>query len=480
MKFNISKMDILQSFKSRKFKYGGYATLLTLIVIAALIIVNLVADLIPVRIDLTWNKMYSLSEQTYDVLDNLDKDITIYYVGEQGSVSPLIEEIVNRYTSRNSRIRTDYIDPVRDPITAQKYTKDGSQLSAGGLVVECGEIFRIIRQYDMYNFSQTSSGFQPESLAVEQRLTSALLYVSGAEMPVVYELEGHGETALDYNTRKQMELENFELKGLNLLGLDEVPEDADLLIINAPLRDISEEETEVLKAYLENEGKALFMMDLLIQDLPNFQSLFQVYGVKMTNSLVIEGEQGRYIGGNPLYLLPQYGNHDIVSPIKSNNIPLVVHGGQAIEILETKRNTLTIDTLLSTSEKAFARSATSSQTSLEKQEDDLTGPFPLAVAIEDSIYNLAANESYVTRMVVIGNAGFMSSGWEGSIDLFLNSLNWLHEREETISIRPKPLGVKPLTITDTQLKIYGALALLVIPLACLAAGLTVWLRRRNL
>jgi ABC-type uncharacterized transport system involved in gliding motility auxiliary subunit len=181
-----------------------------------------------------------------------------------------------------------------------------------------------------------------------------------------------------------------------------------------------------------------------------------------------------------LYLLPQYGNHDIVSPIKSNNIPLVVPGGQAIEILETKRNTLTIDTLLSTSEKAFARSATSSQTSLEKQEDDLTGPFPLAVAIEDSIYNLAANESYVTRMVVIGNAGFMSSGWEGSIDLFLNSLNWLHEREETISIRPKPLGVKPLTITDTQLKIYGALALLVIPLACLAAGLTVWLRRRNL
>ena len=101
MKFNISKMDILQSFKSRKFKYGGYATLLTLIVIAALIIVNLVADLIPVRIDLTWNKMYSLSEQTYDVLDNLDKDITIYYVGEQGSVSPLIEEIVNRYTSRS-------------------------------------------------------------------------------------------------------------------------------------------------------------------------------------------------------------------------------------------------------------------------------------------------------------------------------------------------------------------------------------------
>ena len=85
MKFNISKMDILQSFKSRKFKYGGYATLLTLIVIAALIIVNLVADLIPVRMDLTWNKMYSLSDQTHDVLDNLQDDIMIHFIGEQGS-----------------------------------------------------------------------------------------------------------------------------------------------------------------------------------------------------------------------------------------------------------------------------------------------------------------------------------------------------------------------------------------------------------
>lgn len=482
MKFSKNKTNILQSFKSKKFKYGGYATVMTLIVIAALIIVNLVADLIPVRIDLTSNKMYSLSEQTENVLANLEEDVTIYFIGEPGSGNVMIEEIVQRYSRLSNHISTDYMDPVRDPITAQKYTKDGGQLSYGNLLVEQGEVFRIISQYDMYNFSQNQSTGQSqvESLAVEQRLTSAILFVSGAEMPVAYQLEGHGEAALNYNTTKQMELENFDLQSLNLLGLDEVPEDADLLIINGPQRDLSQEELEVLEKYLSNNGKAIFMMELLIQELPNFQTLFQTYGIELTNSLVVEGEQGKYIGGNPLYVLPTLSSHEIVSPIKSNSIPLIIPGAQAIQVAGSTRNTLTIEPLLTTSDKAFARSASSSETSLEKQADDLSGPFTLAVAIEDRVYNLSANESFTARMVVIGNSGFLNTGLEGAGNLFMNSLNWIFEREESISIRPKALGVQPLTITATQQKVYGALSMIIIPLGCLIAGLVVWLRRRNL
>mgnify|MGYP000915234646 CR=1 FL=1 len=477
----MKKMNILQSFKSRKFKYGGYATLLTVIVIAAVIVINLVAGLIPLRIDLTRNQLYTLSEQTYDVLKNLKDDITIYYVGEQGSVSPAIEEIVQRYADNSDRIRTDYIDPVRDPLTAQKYTKDGTSLSSGSIVVENGEVFRVIDQYDMYNFTQSSSGdYQPESLAVEQRLTSALLFVSGAEMPVAYVLEGHSETALDTNARKQMELENFEIKDLNLLGQDKVPEDADLLIINSPQKDLSKEEEEALRTYLENQGRALFMMDVLLNDLPNFQALFNTYGIQLSHALVLEGEQGKYAGGNPLYLVPGYGDHDIINPIKTNKMPLLIPGGQAINILDTKRNTLTIAPLLTTSDKAFGRKADSQESSLEKLADDVPGPFNLAVAIEDSVYNLAANETYTTRMVVIGNSSFLSTGYEGGSNLFMNSLNWIFEREDSITIRPKSLAVQPLNIVENQVRIYGALALIIIPAAILIAGLVVWLRRRHL
>jgi ABC-2 type transport system permease protein len=477
----MKKTNILQSFKSKKFKYGGYATLMTAIVIAAVIVVNLVAGLIPLRLDLTRNKLYTLSEQTYDVLNNLDEDVTIYFVGEPGTTTPAIEEIVRRYVDNSGgRIRTDRIDPVRDPLTAQKYTKDGGSLGTGSLVVESGEVFRIIGQYDMYNFSQTSQNFELESLAVEQRLTSAILYVSGAEMSVAYQLEGHGEATLDYNTRKQMELENYELKSLNLLGLDEVPEDANIIIVNSPKRDLTKEEEEALRAYLENQGRAIFMMDLLIEDLPNFQALFSTYGIQLSNAMIIEGEPGSYIGNNPLYLLPKFGSHDITRPIDSDKLPLFIPGGQAIDTLDTVRNTIKFYPLLTTSDKAYARPADSQEMSYEKQDTDLTGPFNLAVAIEDNVYNLAANETYLTRLVVIGNSTFMNTGFEGSANLFMNSLNWVYERDESITIRPKSLKIQPIRITRTQLQIYGALALIVIPLACLASGLAVWLRRRHL
>ncbi|HCS75386.1 MAG TPA: ABC transporter, partial [Clostridiales bacterium] len=415
MKFGNRKgkknINILQSFKNKKFRYGSYATLVTLIVLAALIVVNLAADLLPVRIDLTTNKMYSLSEQTENVLDNLDKDVTIYFIGEPGTGNVVIEENVQRYARLSDHIRIDYIDPVRDPLTAQKYTKDGGQLSYGNLLVEQGEVFRIISQYDMYNFSQNQNTGERkvESLAVEQRLTSAILYVSGADMPVAYQLDGHGEASINYATTKQMELENFVLESLNLLGMDEVPEDADLLIINGPQRDLSAEELTVIQDYLENNGKAIFMMDLLISDLPNFQTLFNTYGIQMSNALVIEGEQGRYIGGNPLYVLPQFGSHEIVNPIKSNSMPLIMPGVQGIEVSDNTRNTLTIEPLLTTSDQAYGRSADSEGTSMEKQEGDLSGPFSLAVAIEDRVYNLSANETYTARMVVIGSSSFLNT-----------------------------------------------------------------------
>ncbi|HHU49581.1 MAG: GldG family protein [Caldicoprobacterales bacterium] len=478
MKFANKK--VFQSFKSRKFKYGSYATLMTLIVIAVLIVVNLVVDMIPVRIDLTWNKLYSLSEQTYKVLDNLEDEIWIYYIGEEGNTNPAVEEIVQRYASYSSLISTGYMDPVRDPITAQKYIKDGDQLSAGSLIVECGDVYRVITQYDMYNFVQTASGLQVESMAVEQRLTSAIMFVSGASMPVAYQLEGHGEAPLDAATARQMELENFHMESLNLIGLDKVPEDADLLIINGPERDLSEEEADVLKAYLENKGRAIFLMNLRLEDMANFQSVFRTYGFQLSNSLVIEGEQGNYVVGNPLYLIPQINDHEIVAPIKNQGIPVIIPGAQAIEVQDTVRNTLTIQPLLTTSEKAYARSTDSEETSLEKQEDDESGSFVLAAAIEDNIYNYAANETYMTRIVVIGSSQFLNTGWESSTDLFMNSLNWIFEREDSISIRPKSLGVQPLNVTSTQLRIYAALSLIVIPLGCMILGLVTWLRRRNL
>ena len=480
MKFSLK--NITGTFKSKKFKYGGYATLITAVVITLLFVANLVVDMIPARLDLTRNQLYSLSEQTFAVLDRLDQDVMIYGVFEPGRSNPTVDEILRRYRDRSRRIGYDYIDPVRDPLTAQRYTQDGQSLRTGSIVVESGDKFRVISPFDLVNYAAAQQGQQPqmESLNVEQRVTSAILFVTGEHMPVVYTLEGHGQNPLPFDLQRQMQLENFEINSLNLLTSDGVPEDASLVIVNSPKRDLTTEEEEYLRTYLENEGRALFLMDILIDELPNFQALFQTYGIALQNAIVLEGTTERYAAGNPMWLVPIFPDHDIVNPIRTNRMRFIAPGAQGIEILEMRRRTLEIEPLMVTSDQAFGRPVQSTQLSFAKEEGDLDGPFNLALAITDNVYDMVSNTTQTSKLVVIGNSEFLNTGLEGSPDFMMNTLNWLVDREEGITIRPKSLRVQPLRINERQFRIYGGLTAILIPLLILAAGFVVWLRRRHL
>lgn len=478
----MKKPNILRSFKTRKFKYGGYATLLTAIVLAVLIVINLVVDLIPMRLDLTKNKVYSLSKETYNVLDKLEEDITIYTVNPVNQGIPIVEEILYRYQSHSGKVRVDYIDPDRDPIKAQKYTKDDRTLSNGDIIVAAGsednEKFRLIKSYELLNYSSDYTSV--ESLAVEQRVTSAIMYVSGAESLVVYVLEGHGETAINYNIRSQMELENYSIQSLNLMTEKEVPEDADILIINSPSADLTEDEEAAIREYLENEGRAIVIMDFMKDEkLDNFNSLLKSYGVATQKRLIIEGDQTRYYP-DPFSILPGFENHTITSPFRSNTLPLVMPVAQGIEILDTRRNTLKIEPLLTSSKDSYARTADSKAETIEKSEGDTDGPFNLAVAITDEVFDQVLLETKITKLVVIGTSRYLDTPYQGRINLTINSLNWLVDREQSIAIRPKSVYEIPLKVTANTFKIYGLLSVILVPLSVLGAGVAVWLRRRHL
>ncbi len=483
-----TKANILRSFKTRKFKYGGYATLLTAIVLAVLLVINLVVDLIPMRLDLTRNKLYSLSKETYKVLDNLEEDITIYTVNPVNQGIPLLEEILYRYQSYSDKIKVDYIDPDRDPVKAQRFTKDDKTLSKGDIIVaaDSGDDakFKHIKSYELVNYDY-SSGYTatPQSMAVEQRVTSAIVYVSEAEAPVVYMLEGHGETDLDADIKRQMELENYTIQSLNLLIKKTVPEDADILIINSPSTDLTDEEEAAIREYLENEGRAIFLMDFMKdQKLDNFNSLLKSYGVATNKRVIIEGNEEKHYPFYPHYLLPEFEDHDITSPFKSNTIFLVMPVAQGIDILETRRNTLKIEPLMKSSKDSYARTAESMENTktFEKSEGDTDGPFNLAVAIKDEVFDQVTLETKVTKLVVFGTSGFLGTDLQGRINLTINSLNWLIDREQSITIQPKSIYEVPLNVTANTFRIYGFISVLLIPIGALVAGFVVWLRRRHL
>jgi ABC-type uncharacterized transport system involved in gliding motility auxiliary subunit len=170
-----------------------------------------------------------------------------------------------------------------------------------------------------------------------------------------------------------------------------------------------------------------------------------------------------------------------VAPLSSADLPLLMPVAMALKVSELKKRALTIEALLSTSENSWGKVNYSSATTTDKQAGDVEGPFTLAYAVTDPAEKTGARD---TKLVVVSSAAFLASGIQqvaaGNADFFLNSLSWLSEKKDEISVSAKSLQSYPLRINTLWGLILSAIVVLVIPLGVLGAGLGVWLRRRHL
>ena len=475
---NIFSAQMRRLRDSKQVRYGGYALLTSLGMVAVMVLVNLVVDQFQLEADLTQNRLFSLSDQTFQVLDNLDSDVTVYQIGTTGRENPLIDSVLERYAKRSSHIKLATLDPERNPGLATKYEEEG-QVRPGGLVVDAGDRFRMISQFDIFNVNMQTR--QATSLSLEQELTAALLYVTTGDLPKVYLLEGHGEQSMfqlgisGLSVRDLLENDNYAVDTLDLVSRDTVPDDADVLLVVAPAQDLTAAESGRLESWMRDGGRVVFALQAARRsELPNLAELLAGFGVRVVNGIIVE-EAGRHTPDSQVFLVPEMTSHEIVAPMRSDRLFTVIPAAGPIEELETKRRTLTVESFLNTSAGSFLRTDFDIQ-SVEQQEGEPNGPFAVGVAITDNDL-----DGYVkSRVVVYSSAMFLSQPYQANYDMLLNSLSWARSREESISIRAKSLRTFPLRITRLAALIIAGVAVLIIPLGVLGAGLAVWLRRRHL
>ena len=464
--------------ESKQVRYGGYALLTSLGMVAALVLVNLLVDQFGVEADLTQNRLFTLSDQTFQLLDNLDADVTVYQIGTTGRENPLIDSVLERYARRSSHVKLANLDPERNPGLAAKYEEEG-QVRPGGLIVDGGDRFRMISQFDIFNVNMQTR--QATSLSLEQELTAALLYVTTGDLPSVYLLEGHGEQSMfqlgmpGLNVRDLLENDNYEVDTLDLVSRDSIPEDVDVLLVVAPEQDMTPAEADRLDAWMRDGGRVVFVLQGARRtEMPNLEELLAGFGVRLVNGIIVE-ESGRHTPDSQVFLVPEMTSHEIVSPMRSERLFIVMPAAGPIEELETKRRTLTVEPFLNTSEGSFLRTDFQIQ-SVEQQEGEPNGPFAVGVAITDNDL-----DGYVkSRVVVFSSVLFLRQPYQANYDMLLNSLSWARSREESISIRAKSLRTFPLRMTRLAQLIISGVAVLLMPLGVLGAGLAVWLRRRHL
>ena len=447
---------------------GSYALAVTAVVLAILIAVNILASVLPTaltKLDISSTKLYSKV-----VVNNLEKDVTIYWVVQSDQEDEVIENLLGKYESLSSHITVTKKNPDVYPTFTAQYTDE--DVPNNSLIVECGEKSRYISYNDIYltDVDYTTYSYV-YSFDGEGAITSAIDYVISDELPKVYTLEGHGEAELPAEFQTQIEKENMELESFSLLNMDEIPEDADALLIYAPESDISDEEATLLEDYLENGGKLLVIAGPTEDGtLTNLYSVLETYGVEAADGLVVDIDREHYAFQQPYILLPDIQSNDITDPLIEAKYYAIFPLAQGLTITGSSATAL-----LTTSDEAFSKAAGFQLDTYEKEDGDTDGPFSVAVSVDtgnDGQLIWFASSYFLDEMY---NA--YSSG--ANLDLAMNALSSLIGEREAVSIRSKSLSYNYLTISESAASMLKTWMIGVIPGAFVVYGVFTVIERRR-
>ncbi len=351
------------------------------------------------------------------------------------------------------------------------------------MIVVCGEKSKVIDNGQMYQsevnyqtYSSSITGFDGEG-----QVTSAIEYVTSDDLPILYTLDGHGELELSTAVTDAIAKQNVEVKTLNLMTEEKVPDDAESIMIAAPTSDLSGEETDKIIDYLENGGHAIIFSDYSETEMPNFKRVLENYGVKTVDGVVLEGDSRNYGYQMPYYLLPNVNDSDVTANVIDSGKYVMMPIAQGIEKLDQVRDTLTINPILTTSNKAYSKTDIQNMENYEKSDGDVEGPFDIGMYITESIDDEKETKIiyYSSSSILNDNVNQMVSG--GNLELVTESVSAVSKSgdEASVSIPSKSLQTDYLTLTNYDASFWMIMSIIILPGLCLVCGLVIWLKRRK-
>lgn len=486
----INLKEMISSYREQRkrnkklLKHGTYSMAVTAVVIAIVVVLNLVVQEIPSKyreIDLSSQKLYTIGEQTEKILKNLKKDVTLYYIAQDGTESSDIKNLLEKYEEGSKHITVEQKDPAVSPKFASQYTSDN--ISNNSIIVVCGDKSKVVDYSSMY---ETSINYQTYSQEVtgfdgEGQLTSAINYVVSDNMPVLYNLEGHDESSMSETMKETIEKANIEIKSLNLLSEEAVPDDAECLFIFAPATDLTKEEADKIISYLENGGKALIVSNYTDEDMPNFESVLENYGVQPVDGIVLEGNTDNYVSQNPYYLLPNIESGEITSELSSQSRYVLVPLAQGIKKADNIRDTLNISSILTTCDSAYSKTNLKDMDTMEKEDGDIDGPFDLAVSITEKVGDDKETQIAYFASASIFNDSINSMVSGTNYELLSASLAWMCSTDDSnqISIPSKSYDTTTLTVPTADINFWSIFVTGVLPVCILLIGFGIWMKRRK-
>ena len=476
------------SMSVKNLSFSAYSTGMIAVAVALVVVVNIIMGEMPsgwTAIDMTSQKLYSLTDQTVNYVKNMQDDVTIYVLVNQDNQDTTLGQTLQRYDDLSDHITVEYVDPTVNPMFYTQYTT--GNISTNSLIVVSDKRSKVIDyndvyessydfDYSTYSYNTTTTGYDGEG-----QLTSALDYVLNDDMPKVYMTTGHNELSLSNTFTSALNKENVDYESVNLMDLDTIPDDADCLFINGATSDFSSDDKDKVIDYLNNGGKVILVTGYTDEETPNIDVILSYMNLSIAKGLVVENDSNGYYR-SPYYILPTQSSDSYTSGTYGKYLFLPYSQGiivpEKVSTDETAIGDITYDVFLSTSDSAFAKQDVSNAQDFSQGENDVNGPFALGVeavkTLDDGDATLIV---YGCEQLFTDDANSVVSG--ANLTLFTNTFSGMADHETSVSIPVKSYEVSNLVVDSAQILLLGLLVTVILPIGCMIAGFVIWFRRRK-
>jgi ABC-type uncharacterized transport system involved in gliding motility auxiliary subunit len=432
------------------------------------------------QFDMTANKRHSLSDSSVELLNKLDKTITVHAYTTDEVTQQAIQEIIARY----QQVKTDFELRLLNPDI------DIEQVQKDGVVMNKPFAFVIYYNGRMEHIDSLS----------EQAISNALLRLNRRDNQQVVFLTGHGERDIDgtdnraySDLHQQLTEMGFNLQSINLLEKP-LPENTRLVVIAAPSHPYLDGEIEQIERYLADGGNLLWLVDP--GKLQGLKELATSFGLQLQDGIIIDNDPELRETLNiehPAFIpVTAYFPHDITSTLRYNTLFPLARGISPLSNDSTVNN-WEANALFSSSAKSWSEAGgLKTEMTFQSSEGDVAGPIAMAVALHRPREQYAAEhadesseqtgDGVSQRAIVIGDSDFLSDTYIGAganLNLGLNIFNWLIGDDDFIDIEVKPSPDTKLTLNEQQLMVIAFGFFLILPLVLLLTGFLIWHRRKN-
>ncbi len=428
-----------------------------------------------------------ISDQSRLLLENTAQDIRIVaLIRPANEAYRGVESLLQEYAVRSPGISLEFVDPDRDRARTEQLVRQYG-LSGGECVVfDIGGRHQSVAAADLIEYGASGADGEPprREFRGEQYFSSAIYALTQATRPVVYFLQGHGDRSPDNFDRHagysriaaRLRDQNLDVERLDLGETKGVPDRCALLIVAGPLQEFAPFEIARIRDYLDRKGRLLFLLDARTKT--GLEPLLQEWGVQLGDDVVVD--ETRTLSGRELHVA-SYPPHAITAPLA--DLASVFFLPRSVRILagETGADKPAVSPLATCTSAGWAEFDPDDPSAHFDPQVDIPGPVPVAVAIERGPVPGVHVQIRPTRLVVVGDSDFASNGglMGANADLFLNSVNWLLDRGELLSLAPRALEEVRLVMDARQLRNLFWIVAVALPGVVAALGFWVaWRRRR--